>query len=72
PRPGRKDGPTMDSSRFDALTRMFARSASRRRAFGAAVAAALAPLTTAAGPNPAACLEPVMNFLEGLEGISPM
>ena len=44
----------MDSFRFDALTRVFARSASRRRTLAGAVAAALLPLTSVAQLEPAA------------------
>ncbi|HET7092190.1 MAG TPA: hypothetical protein VFI22_01900, partial [Thermomicrobiales bacterium] len=46
----------MESSRFDELIRLFARPASRRRTLAGVVAAALAPLATAAQPEPANCL----------------
>ncbi|HET7092000.1 MAG TPA: hypothetical protein VFI22_00935, partial [Thermomicrobiales bacterium] len=46
----------MDGTRFDALARSLARHALRRRALGVVVAAALAPLTTVAEPEPAGCL----------------
>jgi hypothetical protein len=46
----------MDELRFDHWVRALAAATSRRRTLGALAAAALAPLTTAAQPEPAKCL----------------
>jgi hypothetical protein len=46
----------MEPRRFDALTRAFARPASRRRTLAGIIAVAAAPLTAAANVEPANCL----------------